>query len=130
MQNRKVNNDYFNGLADGKAASAKEVERLKTEINQLKTTLAETEIKLKSQSEIIKPKVVITVREPIKLDESKLVDIPRRCKDCKCEFVYTVKDQLKFASWGLTRKPKRCPECRRIRRENDYFPYIPPCPLQ
>ena len=130
MQSRVVNNSYFSGLADGKAATAKEMAQLKAEINQLNATLAEVQTKLKASA--IKPKTVvpkpITVLKPIQLDVTTLKDIPIRCKDCKCEFLHTVKDQLKFASRGLTKKPKRCYECRKARREGDS--YIAPCPLQ
>jgi hypothetical protein len=133
MQSRVVNNSYFSGLADGKAAAAKEVAQLKAEINQLNATLAEAQTKLKASAANIKPKVVpvpkpVTVLKPIQLDVTTLKDIPIRCKDCKCEFVHTVADQLKFASRGLTKKPKRCYECRKARREGGS--YIAPCPLQ
>lgn len=41
-----------------------------------------------------------------------------KCEDCGKEFVFTSGEQEFYAEKGLVNVPKRCPDCRKLRRKN------------
>jgi chromosome segregation ATPase len=120
QSNRKVNNDYFTGYADGKAAAQKQTvdnPQLKVEIERLTRELKEATDRIGRQSKEIGDMKSRLEKHNTRLSKLQLVEIPRKCIDCGKEFPFTVGEQSKFIVNGWFHLPKRCEDCQRKNRE-------------